>query len=201
MSTAPADSNSNSGAPSSLAEQIKPLAKLEEELIREANKSDRAGTLTHRIMMLVAYKSYGQAVSEVKDYVQQRSKELAALYLGSHRYILRIETLTKAIEKKRGMPNLEKQSASKQQEIFDLVKEYFSELRGQLKGIETVERSLMIEDVRATVWTVRAVAYSLIAVLVVGFSVDISTGAYDTIVNVVKDYILQFCDWVLKFFF
>ncbi len=197
MSTAP---NSSSNPNSNLVEQIKPLVKLEEELIREANKSDRAGTLTHRIMMLIAYKSYSQAVSEVKEYIQMRSKEMAALYLGAHRYVLRIETLSKAIEKKRSMPHLEKQSAAKQQEIFELVKEYFGELRGQLKGIETVERSLMVEDVRSTVWVVRAVAFSLIAILVTGFLVDISTGAYDTIVNVLKDYILRFCDWILGFF-
>ncbi len=199
MSAVPSNPNSG-GSGSSLAEQIKPLVKLEEELIREANKADRAGTLTHRIMMLIAYKSYGQAVAELKEYIAGRSKEMAALYLGSHRYVLRIETLTKAIEKKRS-PHLEKQSATKQQEIFDLVKEYFGELRGQLKGIETVERSLMVEDVRATVWTVRAVAYSMIAILVTGFLVDVSTGTYNTVVNVLKDYIVRMCDWILGFFF
>lgn len=99
------------------------------------------------------------------------------------------------------MPHLEKQSASKQQEIFELVKEYFGELRGQLKGIETVERSLMVEDVRSTVWTVRAVAYSMIAILVVGFLVDISTGTYNTIVNVIKDYLITMCDWILSLFY
>lgn len=200
MSAAPVNNN-NAPASSPLAEQVKPLAKLEEELIREANKSDRAGTLTHRIMMLIAYKSYGQATSELKEYIAGRSKEMAALYLGSHRYVLRIETLTKAIEKKRSMPHLEKQSAAKQQEIFELVKEYFGELRGQLKGIETVERSLMVEDVRATVWTVRAIAYSMIAILVTGFLVDVSTGTYSTVVNVVKDYIIRICDWILSLFF
>ncbi|OQW48607.1 MAG: hypothetical protein A4S09_04200 [Proteobacteria bacterium SG_bin7] len=199
MSAVPANSSGSGSA--NLAEQIKPLAKLEEDLIREANRADRVGTLTHRIMMLVAYKSYGQAISELKEYVAARSKEMSALYLGSHRYILRIETLTKAIEKKRSMPHLEKQSAAKQQEIFDLVKEYFGELRGQLKGIETVERSLMVEDVRSTVWTVRAVAYSMIAILVAGFLVDISTGTYNTIVNVIKDFIIFTCDWILSFFF
>ncbi len=197
MSAAQSNTNTNQAA----ADAIKPLAKLEEELIREANKSDRAGTLTHRIMMLIAYKSYSQAVAEVKDYIQMRSKEMAALYLGAHRYVLRIETLAKAIEKKRSMPHLEKQSAAKQQEIFELIKEYFNEMRGQVKGIEAVERSLMVEDVRATVWTVRAVAFSLIAILITGFLVDISTGAYDTIVNVIHDYVLQLCDWILGLFY
>lgn len=175
--------------------------KFDEELIREANKSDRVGTLTHRIMMLVAYKSYSQAVQELNDYINERSKELAALYLGAHKYILRCQTLISAVEKKRSIPGLDHQTANKQQEVFELIKEYFKELKTQLKGIENVEHALLVEDVRSTVWVVRVFTYSLFAVFAAGFIIDISTGSYDTIVTVSHDYFIDFCDWVLGLFF
>lgn len=182
-------------------ENLPPSVRFDDELVREANKSDKAGTLTHRIMMLVAYKSYTQATSELTEHIKLRAQNFVALYLASHRYALRCQTLVTAIEKKRSIPNLELQSASKQQEVYDLIKEYFKELRMQLKGIENIERALIVEDVRSTVWAVRTLFYCIIAVLSVGFMLDISTGSLDTVLNVGRDYMAQFCDWILGFFF
>ena len=185
----------------SKSDNLPPGVRFDDELVREANKSDKAGTLTHRIMMLVAYKSYAQATTELTEHIKLRAENFMALYLASHRYVLRCQTLVTAIEKKRGIPNLELQSASKQQEIFDLIKEYFKELRMQLKGIENIERTLIIEDVRSTVWAVRTLFYCIIAVMVVGFMLDISTGSLATVINVARDYMSQFCGWLLDFFF
>ncbi len=181
-------------------EGAKKIQKMDEDLVKDVMSSCRVGSLSHRILSLIAYKSYQQGVQELQDYINMRSKEYSAFYLASHRYFLRIQSISMAVEKQRSAPNLENYPEAKKHEVYDLLKEYFKELRNQIKGVENAEYALRVEDVRSTVWVVRAMAFSVIGIFVLGFCLDLFTGSYSTIYYVVKGYYLTVCDWVVNLF-
>jgi hypothetical protein len=65
---------------------------------------------------------------------------------------------------------------AKQQELFESALSHFDDLRVTLKKIEQIEAEVRLEDVRSTVWVVKAVVYSVSALLLVGFLLEISRG-------------------------
>jgi hypothetical protein len=179
-------------------EGLRKIQKMEEDLIREVTESERTGTLSHRIVVLVAHKSYAQAVKDIQEYVKFRSGDYSAFYLASHRYVIRMQSIISAIEKQRGIKGIENLTESKKHEVFEVVKEYFKELKHQIRGIESAEHSLKVEDVRSTVWVVWALTYSMVGIFVLGFGIDLASGSFNTIYFVLKDTYLRACTWVIN---
>lgn len=181
-------------------EGLKKIQKMEEDLVREVTASNRAGTLTHRILVLVAHKSYAQAINDIKEYVNIRSQDYGAFHLASHRYVVRISSIISAIEKQREVKGIENFTESKKQEVFEMVKTYLNELRNQIRGIENAEYSLRVDDVRSTVWVVWALIYGMFGVFTVAFVIDLATGAFHTSYVVLKDVFQQACAWIIDLF-
>ncbi|MDZ4661422.1 MAG: hypothetical protein SGJ18_07350 [Pseudomonadota bacterium] len=178
-------------------EGLRKIQKMEEDLIREVSESDRMGTLAHRILILVAHKSYAQALNDLQEYVKFRSKDYSAFYLASHRYVIRMQNIISAIEKQRGVKGIENFTESKKHEVFEVVKDYFKELRNQIRGIESAEHSLKVEDVRSTVWVVWALTYSMVGIFVLALILDLASGSFLTLYLVLKDTYLQACTWII----
>ncbi len=179
-------------------EGIRKIQKMEDDMVREVTGSERIGTLTHRIITLVAMKSYQQANKDIQDYVRLRSKDYSAFLLASHRYVVRMLNIISAIEKQRSVHGIENLTENKKHELFELVKDYFKELKSQIRGLESAEHSLKVEDVRSTVWVIWAFTYSMVAIFIVGFSLDLASGAFKTIWFVLNDTYLAICTWVIK---
>ena len=179
-------------------EGLRKIQKMEADLIREVQDSERYGTLTHRILTLVAHKSYAQAIKDIQEYVKFRSKDYASFYLASHRYVLRLKSIILAVEKQMSKSGIENLTESKKHEVFEVIREYFKELRNQIRGIEGAEHSLKVDDVRSTVWVVWATTYSMVSIFVLGLILELASGSFNTVFFVLKDTYLRFCTWLIS---
>jgi hypothetical protein len=76
---------------------------------------------------------------------------------------------------------------SKQQELFDRAMEHFEDLKVTLRKVEQVDREVRLDDVRSTVWVVKAVIYSFFALVAVGILIEMSHGVLPSLGIVVDD--------------
>jgi len=83
--------------------------------------------------------------------------------------------LINAIRLKRNFPNLSQLSMSKQQEILDHAVNHFDELKLTLKMIEHLTREEAVKDIRSTVWVVRALTYTISAIVIMSFLLEFNS--------------------------
>ena len=87
---------------------------------------------------------------------------------------------------------------AKQQELRDRFKDHFKELVYMLKKIEKIEKDLMIEDARSTIYVIRAFWFSVISLVLTWFLVEFFRGLAITGFVVITDYSEKIMDYVVK---
>ncbi len=156
-------------------------------------------SLRFKILSSVLNENYDSAIKGLRDYTDKPSpypdfKDRVA------RYIKHGVDLTYAIKAKRGFPGLNSLTRAKQQELREKFKEHFKELQWTLRKIEKIERGLEIEDVRSTIYVVKALWLSGIAIVVLAFAIEIMRSmALDGYV-VIDDLSNKFTEWLFSFF-
>ena len=132
-------------------------------------------SMRHTIITYVANENYQHAINEIKTYVESK-RDFPQFAEKSERYTNYAIDLINAVKAKRSFPGLQYLGMSKQQELYDRAMEHFEELKQTLKKVEQIERETKLDDIRSTVWVVKAVIYSAFAILVLGFLIEVSRG-------------------------
>ena len=143
-------------------------------------------TIRHTIVSHVANENYERAIEEIKKYVASQS-DYPQFADRSERYTNYAIDLIHATKAKRSFPGLQYLAMSKQQELFDRAMEHFEDLKVTLRKIEHIEKEVRLDDVRSTVWVVKAIIYSCFAMLVLGFLIELSRGVLPATVVVADD--------------
>lgn len=172
-------------------------SKLSAKMKASASDLGSSDSFRGRISGHVASENYERAIEALQEYMASKS-EYPQFIERSERFVRHATDLIHAVKAKRSFPGLQHLSMSKQQELYDRAMEHFEELKGALKRIEQIEREVRLDDVRSTVWVIQAFIYSVFAVLIFAFLLEISKGilpaaqvvvddVFGTIVNVVFD--------------
>lgn len=75
--------------------------------------------------------------------------------------------LIEAIKIKKSFPNLLALAQSKQEEIHAKALEHWEDLKLSLRRIRTIEKDLLLEDARSSIYVVKAVIFSTMTLLLV----------------------------------
>ncbi|HVK60260.1 MAG TPA: hypothetical protein VM432_01870 [Bdellovibrionales bacterium] len=132
-------------------------------------------SLRNIILSHISGDNYQRAVEDLKSYLDSKD-DYPQFKARSERYISYAVDLVNAIKAKRSFPGMQQLSMSKQQELFDRAMEHFEDLKVTLRKVEQIESEVRLEDVRSTVWVVKALIYCLFAFLTVAFVREASKG-------------------------
>jgi len=179
------------------------LSEMHESLkrkLQEAHRKEMSGrvnSLRVSVMGSVVAENYERAKEELTNYVDFKTS-FPGFQERSQRYVHHCCELIQAIETKRNFPGLASLSLAKQQEVHEKVLEHFDELKHSLKQIEKVEREHKINDLRSTVWVVRALCQVVAGIFVVMFLIDLQTGLFSSFFNVVNAAVDDASSWLVN---
>lgn len=170
-------------------------SKLQARMNAATRDMGKIDSFRHTILSHVASENYQRAIEELNGYVEVK-KEYPQFRQRAERYIKYAVDLTNGIKAKRSFPGMNQLSMSKQQELYDRAMSHFDELKMTLKKIEQIEVEIRLDDVRSTVWVVKALIYSFFAVLVLAFLMEISQGVLPSVSILVDDGFGQLTNWL-----
>lgn len=152
-------------------------------------------SLRGTILAHVSSENYQGAIDDLKSYVDSRH-EYPQFRARSDRYLSYAVDLVNAIKAKRSFPGMQHLSMSKQQELYDRAMEHFEDLKVTLKKVEQIEREVKLDDVRSTVWVVKASIYSIFAMLILAFLIELSRGVLPATFVVFDDMFGDIVNWL-----
>lgn len=156
-----------------------------------------ADTLRYNIMTYVVEENYDRAIHELTQYMKGES-EYPRFKDRIERYVEHGVDLINAIRAKRKFPGASSLTMSKQQELNDRYKMHFNELQAVLKTIEKIQSELKLEDIRSTVYVVKAAIHAVFAIAFIAFVIEASRGLMYTAWVVIEDYFIEITDWIFK---
>lgn len=127
------------------------------------------------ILTHVTEERYERAIESLNAYVNSRP-EYPEFKRRAQKYVQYGTELIQAIEAKRSFPGWNVLNMSKQKDLFETALRHFEDFKATLGKIETIERDVKIEDVRSTVWVMRACVYSVCLLLAFAIAREITGG-------------------------
>ena len=179
------------------------LSEMHENLrrkLQEAHRKDigeRMNSVRTAVMGAVVGENYDEAKQELKSYVDYKSS-YPLFQERASRYVDHCCDLIQAIQIKRTFPGLASLSLAKQQEIHEKVLEHFEELKQNLKQIEKVEREHKVNDMRTTVWVVRAACQVTVGIVFAAFLIDLQSGLFSSVFQVTNVAVDDISTWLVN---
>lgn len=155
----------------------------------DRNDLGKADTLRFNVLSYVVEENYERAVDTLNQFHEKES-DYPKFKEKTERYVAHAIDLVNAIRAKRNFPGMKSLTMAKQQELGEKFASHFHELQYTLKKIEKIQVDVRIDDVRSTVWILKALVYAVLAIGVVAFALDVSHGLFNT-TSVVIDDIFQ----------
>ncbi len=156
-------------------------------------------SLRYSILTGVLGGKYDFAIQELKNFIESDS-----VYPNFHervyRFINHSIDLIYAIKTKRNFPGMNSLTRAKQQELHEKFKQHFYELQYMLKKIEKIQKDLRMEDVRSTIYVVRASWYSVFAISCLALILEIFGGMATTLWVVLDDFATDLIVWLFSHF-
>lgn len=146
------------------------------------------------ILRRVATEQYDGAVDDLKGYIESKA-DYPQFKERAERYLNYAVDLVNAVKAKRSFPGMQHLSMSKQQELFDRAMEHFEDLKATLKKVESIEHEVRLDDVRSTVWVIKAMVYCVFVILILAFLRELSRGVLPAATIVVDDTFGWMVDW------
>jgi hypothetical protein len=157
----------------------------------------RPDSLRFNILTWVLDERYDRAIEELKDFLDKPS-EYPNFKPRITRFVNHSIDLIYAIKAKRSFPGINSLTRAKQQELREKFKEHFRELEYVLKTVEKIHGDLRVQDVRSTIYVVRALWIATVAVIVLAFGLEIIHGLAKTSIVVFDDSFGQFANWLAE---
>ncbi|MNK07761.1 hypothetical protein D3C87_256790 [compost metagenome] len=178
---------------------VEEVKKVEEVALFEVSvdKTDlgRPDSIRYNILTWVLDERYDRAIEELKEFLEKPS-EYPNFQSKITRYIHHAIDLIYAIKAKRSFPGINSLTRAKQQELREKFKGHFRELQHVLKIVEKVHSDLRIQDVRSTIYVVKALWFAGLAIVILAFWLDIVHGLAKTSFVVFDDLFSKFANWL-----
>ena len=173
--------------------------KTQERSKLNVDRSDmgRADTLRYNVIVFVVEENYDRAIMELESFMK-RDSEYPQFKEKIERYVKYGVDLINAIRAKRKFPGIHSLTIAKQQEITDKFHEHFNELQFILKKIEKIQNDVKLEDIRSTVYVVKAVVNAGFAIAILAFLLEGARGLMSNFYVVADDFFLGIVEEVFK---
>lgn len=153
---------------------------------------------TVKVLNAVASGAYDAAVELLKEFLETPSP-YPQLRSRIERFINHSIDLVYAIRAKKNFSGMASLTRSKQQEISDKSNEHYADLQLTLAKIKRTITRLRNEDLKSTLWIVRAVVWGMGAIILMAFIREIVDGFWGVVEIVLVDFIERGVDWLTKF--
>lgn len=182
--------------------EVAHASEMQEDLKRklsEATKAEaaRVNTIRSAVLGMVVSESYDRAKDDLHRFVEVR----AAFPNFQDRVVRHVQhcgDLIEAIKTKRNFPGLATLSLSKQHELHEKVLEHFEELKQSLRYIERAERDHKLEDVRSTVWVLKAASLTVGMIVAAMAIADLRSGLFTSSFSMVETLLEEASTWVVS---
>ncbi|WP_413942650.1 hypothetical protein [Bdellovibrio sp. HCB-162] len=154
-------------------------------------------SLRFNILTWVLDERYDKAIEELKGFLEKPS-EYPNFQSKITRYIHHGVDLIYAIKAKRSFPGINSLTRAKQQELREKFKEHFKELQYILKIVEKIHSDLRIQDVRSTIYVVRALWFAALGIVILAFWLDVFHGLAKTSYLVFDDIFGQVANFLAE---
>ncbi len=154
-------------------------------------------SLRYSILTGVLSEEYDRVIEELKGFSDKPSP-YPNFQEKATRYINHCIDLIYAIKAKRGFQGIGSLTRAKQQELREKFKEHFRELQHVLKVIEKIQTDLRIQDVRSTIYVVRALWLATLSIIILAFWLDIIDGLARTSIVVFDDVFTQLANFLAE---
>ena len=165
----------------------------------QARSNGKIDSLKRTILSYVSDGEYDVARSELNRYVQMQ-REYPAFIEKGERYINHCHDVIQTIKAKRDFPGMHTLPMSKQQEIMEKVLAHFEELKFYLHKLEVLQKDVKMDDLRSTVWVIKAIIYSLFFIIVIVFLRSAALGILESFDYVINEYTNEAINWLFDFF-
>lgn len=172
-------------------------SKNKKKLALSNDELGKPDSLRHNVLNWVSGEQYPKAVEALKAYVDSQP-QFPAFKERAIRYLEYAVDLVNGIRAKKSFPGLSQLPMNKQEELFTRAYEHFEDLKMTIRKVEKIEREVRLEDKRSTVWVIRAIIHSAMAIVALGIMIEISKGVLDTAGNVVDDSLSRFTETISK---
>lgn len=149
----------------------------------------------YNISCWILEERYDRAIEELKEFLEKDS-EYPNFKDKVGRYVSHSIDLIYAIKAKRSFPGINSLTRAKQQELREKFKGHFKELQNILKIIEKIQTDLRIQDVRSTIYVVKALWIAGLAIVLLAFWLDVYHGLAKTSWVVFDDTFGQVANWL-----
>lgn len=165
----------------------------------EQRTAGKAHSLRNTVLQYVVAGDYEGAKKALADYVDMQ-REYPNFINRSKRYVSHCLDVIQAIKTKRDFPGKHALPISKQQELMETVIEHFEELKHYLNRIEITQKDAKLEDLRSTVWVIKALTYCVFLVVLVFFLRSAALSILSSFDYVITDYSNEFVNWLFDLF-
>ncbi|MFZ4403388.1 MAG: hypothetical protein ACOYOK_04740 [Pseudobdellovibrionaceae bacterium] len=155
-------------------------------------------SLRFKVLQAVLKEDYDNALTELQTFIDGEH-EYPNFKERAYRYVKHCKDLVFAIRAKRSFPGLSSLTRAKQQELRIKFKEHFKELQVALKKIEKVEGDLRVQDVRSTIYVVKALWMAAFSIVALAFFLEIVRGLAQTGLILFDDNINKLTNWLAEF--
>lgn len=131
---------------------------------------------------------YDEGLRVIKDHVENK-REYPDFRDRTERLVNYCEEIIQSIRQKREHLTNSSVSNSKQHEIREKVQLFFKELKKALVAMEQVEREMRVEDIKTTVWVVKAGTYSIVCVFFVLLYFELTGGVIQAFGSLYMDLV------------
>lgn len=154
-------------------------------------------SLRHVVLMHVVQGDYGVAKDRLDQFVRDK-----AAFPNFQLHVERVRRycidLINAIETKRNFHGVGSLPLAKQQELYEKVLVHFDELKGHLKAVERQEKEARLEDIRSTVWVLKALTNCVFFVVGFAFFLDLTGGLGQSFQIVFESFVTSLADILFK---
>lgn len=182
---------------SSSAKKLAPVAVVNAFPV-DRREMGSADTLRYNVITYVVEENYDRAIHELKSYLEADS-EYPRFRERIERYIAHAIDLVNAIRAKRKFPGAASLTMAKQQELNERFREHFNDLQGVLQRVEKIQVDLKLDDVRSTVWVVKASVNAIFAIVLMAFLLEAGRGLFVTFWTVMDDYFMAATDFIFNY--
>lgn len=155
-------------------------------------------TFRYNVLSYVVEGNYDRAIQEIKNFLDS-DFEHPSFKGRVERFLFHAIDLVNAIRAKRNFPGAHMLTMAKQKDLNEKFMVHFQELQYLLKKVEKIQRDVRMEDVRSTVFIVRALIHSMIVISIAAFALEVHRGLLQTTVIVFDEMFAIVTEWIFKF--
>jgi hypothetical protein len=157
----------------------------------------KIGSVRYRVMRCLRDENYEGAVKELEQFLKEPS-DFPDFHERVERYVSHSISLVRAIEMKRNFPGINRLTMAKRQDMKLRIKQHIDELVYYMKKVERTETKLRMEDLRSTVFIIRAIVTSTFLITLLALLIEIVQGLGKTTIIAVDDIFQSLVVWLSR---